>query len=141
MKQIFKNIISWISNKKLPISIFLVSGILLIICQFKSEQTMFDKEIIYKNQKIEYRCNYEIMTIKDSYKYNNEKEMHEILDIITKNNDVIPNNRTIEDMMAEWKAHNLLYKWHIFRKRTKDVDFEGDQSKIIKFIYSMLAKI
>ena len=31
-------------------------------------------------------------------------------------------SRSNTSLYREWKAHNRLYKWHLFRNRTKDVN-------------------
>lgn len=31
-------------------------------------------------------------------------------------------SRSNTSLYREWKAHNRLYKWHLFRSHTKDVD-------------------
>lgn len=49
--------------------------------------------------------------------------------------------RTIEDLFYEWKAHNILYQKKLFKKSTKDTDFEFNQKKIIKLIYKIISKI
>lgn len=49
--------------------------------------------------------------------------------------------RTIEDLFYEWKAHNILYQKNLFKKSTKDTDFEFNQKKIIKLIYKIISKI
>lgn len=34
------------------------------------------------------------------------------------------NQRDMESQVREWRSHNLFYKLHVFRSRTKDVDLE-----------------
>lgn len=61
--------------------------------------------------------------------------------------DVVPsetavNQRDLESMVHEWRAHNFFYKFHVFRSRTRDVDLELKQSwwrewfcRVVSFIY------
>ncbi len=46
--------------------------------------------------------------------------------------------RTMDDMIVEWKAHNILYQHKYKRKHTKDVDFEYKQSKLHKLAFKMV---
>ena len=52
------------------------------------------------------------------------------------------NQRDIESQIREWRSHNLFYKFHVFRSRTKDVDLELQQPwyrelfcRIMDFLY------
>lgn len=52
------------------------------------------------------------------------------------------NQRDLESMVHEWRAHNLFYHFHVFRSRTKDVDLELKQSwwrelfcRVVSFFY------
>lgn len=49
-------------------------------------------------------------------------------------------NRTFESEVAEWKAHNVLYRWGIARERTGTVDIDQNESKFRRFIYAILSK-
>ena len=68
--------------------------------------------------------------IVDSYKVKTKEEMREYLQRLR---DIVlhqaVNQRDIESMVREWRAHNFFYMLHIFRRRTKDVDLELCQSK------------
>ena len=37
------------------------------------------------------------------------------------------NQRDMESQIREWRSHNLFYRIHVFRSRTKDVDLELEQ--------------
>ncbi len=50
--------------------------------------------------------------------------------------------RDIESMLREWRSHNLFYRIHVFRSRTKDVDLELQQAwyrelfcRVVSFFY------
>ena len=50
--------------------------------------------------------------------------------------------RDIESMLREWRSHNLFYRIHVFRHRTKDVDLELKQiwyrelfCRVVSFFY------
>ena len=52
------------------------------------------------------------------------------------------NQRDIESMVREWRAHNFFYRIHVFRSRTKDVDLELKQvwyrelfCRVVSFFY------
>ena len=52
------------------------------------------------------------------------------------------NQRDIESQVREWRSHNLFYKFHVFRSRTKDVDLELKQAwyrelfcRVVSFFY------
>lgn len=52
------------------------------------------------------------------------------------------NKRDLESQVREWRSHNLFYRLHIFRSRTKDVDLELKQCwwrewicRVVDFIY------
>ena len=47
-------------------------------------------------------------------------------------------NRSLRSYIAETKAHNRLYKLHLFRKHTKDTDLEEDIKKILEIIYFVI---
>ena len=52
------------------------------------------------------------------------------------------NQRDLESQIREWRSHNLFYRIHVFRSRTKDVDLELKQSwyrelfcRVVSFFY------
>ena len=52
------------------------------------------------------------------------------------------NQRDLESQVREWRSHNLFYKFHVFRSRTKDVDLELKQTwyrelfcRVVSFFY------
>lgn len=85
------------------------------------------------------------ITIHNSYKISNKQKIENLLQNlfvkIEKNIDCnYKTKRTLNSFINEWIAHNRLYKMHLFRKRTKDVDLEAKQNIIMKFIYFILSK-
>ena len=49
----------------------------------------------------------------------------------------VDNNRTIFNLVNEWRTHNLLYTLGLFRTHTKDVNFEYKQKFILKLLYGI----
>lgn len=47
--------------------------------------------------------------------------------------------RSVGSYVAEWRAHNLLYKLGLFRAHTQDVDLNVNESKIRRFFYYILS--
>lgn len=82
--------------------------------------------------------------ILDSYKVHKTSDMkHEL--IIIKNNFTkeecnIIHTRSINSLVYEWQAHNLLYDLHYKRSHTKDVDL-NNESTIRKILYFILSQI
>lgn len=80
--------------------------------------------------------------IEDSYRVLKD----EILPIIQELRKVyainpVLNNRSDESLRWEWLVHNLLYKFGIFRSRTKDLGLEFPQSKWLQFWYKVFGKL
>lgn len=50
-------------------------------------------------------------------------------------------NRTMHSLENEWLVHNLFYKLHLFRSRTKDVDLNSDVNFVAKFLYFIIGNI
>ena len=81
------------------------------------------------------------LNIIDSYQIHNIKKMKAILtEALEKAEDYIT-DRTINSLTNEWIAHNVFYKLHLFRKYTKDCNFESKQKKSITFIYFIFSRI
>lgn len=76
-------------------------------------------------------------TIYDSYLLDNVPS--EIKQIIAKRREKgLPVNRTIKSYIAETKAHNRLYKLHLFRKHTKNTDLEENIKKWLETLYFII---
>lgn len=97
-------------------------------------------ELNYSNKNITYYANDDVWSIVDSYEIKDKKSMEDILKLINKNNDML-SERSIEDMIDEWRVHNMLYTLHLWRSHTQTVDFERDQKKILKFLYKWVSKL
>lgn len=82
------------------------------------------------------------LTIPNSYNITDKDVMNRVLEIIRekeyKNKYEVLNNRTNNDIIKEWRAHNLLYKLNIFRSHTKTVDLEYPQKWYYKLIWKIL---
>ena len=50
-------------------------------------------------------------------------------------------NRSLKSLCLEWYAHNLLYRLHIQRARTKDVDLNFPQSWKERVFYAIIGTI
>ncbi len=50
-------------------------------------------------------------------------------------------NRSIASLVLEWVAHNFLYRLHIQRARTKDVDLNFPQSWKEKVFYPIIGVV
>ena len=81
--------------------------------------------------------------IHDSFKINNEKDMISVLNQLKElykgNNDVAINKLTFGEMLAEWKAHNVLCFLSFLKKRTCDVDLNTDNLFLMKLGYKILS--
>lgn len=75
--------------------------------------------------------------IMDSYKITDRRKMHEIIYSLQYEHHEIKFNRSNEDLVSEWVAHNRLYKLGIKRDKTKDVDLEFKESKLNMFLYKI----
>ena len=66
--------------------------------------------------------------IYDSYKISNEEKQKEVLTQILNYEKLRPSKweRTINSMVNEWYAHNLMYSFGYQKNRTKDVDLDNN---------------
>lgn len=86
--------------------------------------------ITISNDNINIHCSYDVTSIKDMkevikhvyYKYICKADNH---------------NRTMFNLLNEWRAHNLLYTLGLFRSHTKDVDLNYNQHFIMKVLYGI----
>lgn len=94
-----------------------------------------------------YECGLEITVnehnvhIKDSYTVIDDFSKRLILTRIVEKCPFILEHRTINDMIVEWKAHNILHQHKYEEARTKDVDFELHQKWHRKVAYWFIAHI
>jgi hypothetical protein len=90
---------------------------------------------------LDYRLSNNLIHIIDSYKINDIEEMKQfLLSIRAKHRSMSVFDRSIDNMIKEWVSHNILYKLHIFRSHTKDVDLEYPQKWFYKLGYSIIYK-
>lgn len=129
MKKLIKIFLSLVILFSIPLAIYFLHE------KYNPGENM---ELNYKGKIITFAGNENVLTIVDSYEIEDKISMIEILDDISKEID-FPAGREINDMIYEWRAHNLLYNLHFMRKHTKSVDFERDQSKVLKFLYKCLS--
>lgn len=98
------------------------------------------KEII-NIQGFEIHCSKTGMNIINSYKVKTLKQMKNILIEALNTTTLYKTKRSMTSLIDEWIAHNLLFKLNLFRKHTKDCNFESNQKIHIKFSYFILGKI
>lgn len=97
-----------------------------------------------KYYSIRYLLTNDCLTIYNSYQITSTSDMEKFLVGLRYNSgassECIIFKRSLYSMIDEWKAHNLLYKFGLFRSHTKDVDIDNE-SKCRKFFYKILSKI
>lgn len=81
------------------------------------------------------------LNIINSYQIHNIKKMEAILTEALEKAENYATNRDMNSLINEWIAHNVFYKLHLFRKHTKDCNFENEQKKIVIFIYFIFSRI
>ncbi len=79
------------------------------------------------------------MIIENSFKIKNIDKMIIILDEALDRTEEFTSQRSIKSFINEWLVHNNFYKFHLFRKRTRDVNLEDEQSKLLTFTYAILS--
>lgn len=80
------------------------------------------------------------INIKDSWlAKGKEEKMHIINEIKRLTNVKVLEARSMQSMLTEWKAHNVLYKWNIERARTADVDIDINPSLLHRICYKILS--
>ena len=97
-----------------------------------------------KYYSIRYLLTDDCLTIYNSYQIISTSDMEKFLVGLRYNggasSECIIFKRSLDSMIDEWKAHNLLYKFGLFRSHTKDVDIDNE-SKYRKFFYVQLSSI
>lgn len=82
---------------------------------------------------------YGCITIYDSHKTENRKQIMQILKQIAADNiSAVTQKRTLKSLADEWIAHTRLYKLGIMRDHTADVDLEYPQNKLHSIVWSIL---
>ena len=77
--------------------------------------------------------------IHDSYKIKTVAEMNRVIDIILLTDNAILKTRSRASILREWKAHNICYKLHLFRKSSMHTDIEAKQGLFHKICYLLLS--
>ena len=83
------------------------------------------------------------VNIVDSYRVKDDKEKISFISAIKKHDPDVWESRSDASLLAEWKAHNALYKHGKWVSHTKDVDLESKQSffyRIAWFFVNILYK-
>lgn len=79
------------------------------------------------------------INITDSYKMNKKEDMKETLYAIQhKHPECNSFKREYGSLMNEWKAHNRLYNWGLFKSHTKDVDLDYPAKWYTEILYWLL---
>lgn len=93
---------------------------------------------IFNGITIEYNVSNNNCCIKDSFRIKDIQYMKAFITYIKK---VYPEfcKRSDSSYINEWKAHNILYRFGLFKAHTKDVDLNINESKFRRFIYTLLA--
>ena len=84
--------------------------------------------------------------VKNSYKIKYSDDIENLLKIICDNPafsefKIAGYKRTLSSMRREWEAHNLLYKFGIFKTRTGSTDLDNNENFIRKAGYAVLSFI
>jgi hypothetical protein len=90
---------------------------------------------------IKYVIDYLGVCIYDSWKVTDDETKEDFLMHICLENEGLELCRSRKSMFIEWKAHNILYQKHLFRKRTCNTDMEWKQSKFIAFMYKVICRL
>ena len=75
--------------------------------------------------------------IHDSYKITDNKEKVAMLNEIYSRLEHFP--RSFKSALREWKAHNVFYKLHLFRKSSMHTDIEAKPLLICRICYFILS--
>ena len=79
------------------------------------------------------------MTIENSYKLRNIDKMLAVLIEGLEKSETFSTQRKLNSFINRWIVQNNLYKFHLFRKHTKDITFKDEQSKIKDIIFIILS--
>jgi len=81
------------------------------------------------------------VNIIDSYEIGDDAVKMRFLEFLRSNDILINTKRNINSFYIEWKAHNILYKKGILKKRTKDTGLDFKESHLRRFFYRMVCFI
>ena len=88
---------------------------------------------------VEVEYDSENVRIKNSYKVRNKEYMKLILSQF-KLRTGFKSQRSMNSWVKEWKTHNILYKWGLFRKHTKDCDLEENEKLHRLIAYEIIGR-
>ena len=95
---------------------------------------------IYGDMRIEYEAfnwdNSENVKIIDSYLIKEDAVKYAFIGSLK--DDGLLLGRSYESLMREWKAHNILYKFGLFKERTRDTDLNENESWFRRFGYFII---
>lgn len=81
------------------------------------------------------------INIKDSYTMTKESDMKDTLYAIQqKHPECNTFKRTYDSLLNEWKSHNKLYSWEMFKSHTKDVDLDYPAKWYTEILYWLLSR-
>lgn len=61
--------------------------------------------------------------------------------IMDTNANFLSGKRSVKSYVIEWKAHNILYRWGLFKKSTKDADLNLNEGWFRRLCYYILVKL
>ena len=95
-----------------------------------------------RTKTIHYRIDGNNCRIIDSYQFvDNDQLKEDFIRYIMDNSPAfLTGKRSVKSYIVEWKAHNILYRWGLFKKSTKDADLNVSESWIRRFGYHFLVK-
>ena len=76
----------------------------------------------------------------DSYKITNLEKIEMILFEFLERTEEYQTERPLGSLVNEWVAHNILYQQGLFKKSTRDSDFESKINPIVDFIYKIISR-
>ena len=76
--------------------------------------------------------------IKDAYQISNIEKMKEIIIECLERNENFETQRTLQSFIKQWIGNNKLYKYKLFRSKTKNCIFKAEQLKIHKLFYYII---
>lgn len=98
------------------------------------------RKLEYNNKILYADITKENVKLINSYEIEDEKEMLMFLSIAS----IYPEyklSRKRKDLVDEWKCHNLAYKLHFMRNKTKDTDLAENEGKKRLFLYKLIGKL
>lgn len=95
----------------------------IIVAELKGVKISFGKNCVH---------------IENSYQVKDDNEKAKIIKGIFVLCPNIKEFRTLENMLTEWKAHNIMFQHKFKQDHTKDVDFEYKQNKLHGICFKLI---